>query len=226
MYWQEQNNDGSNKVPERVVDVVFKLQCRSVPMDHAWPLSEAVAAALPWFADEPQAGMHIIHGADSGNGWNRPEGANEVVYLTRRSRLELRVPEHRIAETLALTGSTLDIAANPMLIGEAKKRPLSALTTLYSRYLRTDPEHTEEQFLQLIQAELKRAGIRVRKMLPGRTNLLYHPDGDWITRSLMIADLDAEDAIALQEHGIGGGKKMGCGLFIPHKSIKNTEPQA
>ena len=225
MYWQEQDEKDADKVPERVVDMVFKLECRSVPLDHAWPLSQAVAGALPWFADEPQAGMHIIHGADSGNGWNRPEGANEQVYLTRRSRLELRVPEHRLEDTRALTGQTLDVAGNPMLIGEATKRPLSKLTTLYSRYLRTDPEHSEEQFLALVQAELRQAGIRARKMLPGRTNLLYHPEGDWFTRSLMIADLDTGDAITLQERGIGDGKKMGCGLFIPHKSIKNTEPK-
>ncbi|MES9880712.1 MAG: type I-MYXAN CRISPR-associated protein Cas6/Cmx6 [Sedimenticola sp.] len=39
------------------------------------------------------------------------------------------------------------------------------------------------------------------------------------TRSLMVADLSVEDAIHLQEQGIGEGRSMGCGLFIPQKSF-------
>ena len=36
----------------------------------------------------------------------------------------------------------------------------------------------------------------------------------------MLADLDVEEAVILQQRGIGRHKKMGCGLFIPHKGIK------
>ena len=225
MYWQEDADQDTYKVPDRVVDIVFRTQCRALPMDHAYPLSEAIAAALPWFADEPEAGMHIIHGAGAGNGWNRPEGADELLYLTRRTRLELRVPGHRIDDTLALSGQTLDVVGHALQVGEGSKRPLSTLKTLYSRYLITDSEHSEQQFLAAVNDELRQSGIRARKMLPGLTNRLRHPEGDLFTRSLMIADLELEDAVRLQERGLGTGKKMGCGLFIPHKSIKNTEPE-
>ena len=35
------------------------------------------------------------------------------------------------------------------------------------------------------------------------------------------ADLSFDDAITLQERGVGakGYKKLGCGLFIPHKTV-------
>jgi len=221
MYWQEDNDEPTNKAPERVVDVVFRIDCRALPLDHAYLLSEAIATSLPWFVQEPAAGLHIIHGAGSGNGWNRPENPDELLYLTRRTRLELRIPAHRVDDALALDGQTLDIAGNTLLVGEGHSRPLSVLKTLYSRYMLSDSSHSEAEFLAAVTRELKQAGIRARKLLPGRANRLQHPEGDWFTRSLMIADLELEDAVKLQERGLGAGRKMGCGLFIPHKSIKN-----
>jgi len=39
------------------------------------------------------------------------------------------------------------------------------------------------------------------------------------TRSLMLADLTVEEAVKLQQQGLGADRKLGCGLFIPHKGI-------
>ena len=36
----------------------------------------------------------------------------------------------------------------------------------------------------------------------------------------MVAELTPEHSIRLQQAGLGEGRKMGCGLFIPHKGIK------
>ena len=68
--------------------------------------------------------------------------------------------------------------------------------------------------------QLRELGIRVRKLLCGRAHAIRHPDGRLYTRSLMLADLEAEEAVLLQQQGIGRHKKLGCGLFIPHKGIK------
>ena len=65
--------------PADIVDVVFAISGRSLPVDHAYALSQAIATALPWFADEPGAGLHTIHGAASGSGWMRPEGADALL---------------------------------------------------------------------------------------------------------------------------------------------------
>ena len=226
-YWQDDHDDNSaSRVPRDIVDLVFRMQCRAVPIDHAHHLHQAITGALPWFDDDPDSGLHIIHGADSGNGWFRPEGGDELLYLTRRTKLELRVPAHRVDDTRGLTGVTLEVAGNVMEIGEATIRPLSAITTLYTRYLITEEGQDESEFLAQITVSLKAIGVRARKLLPGRANLLSHPDGAIHTRSLMIADLDLADTIRLQERGLGPGRKMGCGLFIPHKAIKTTVPDA
>jgi len=38
--------------------------------------------------------------------------------------------------------------------------------------------------------------------------------------SLMLHGMGIEHAIKIQETGLGGHRKIGCGIFIPHKSIK------
>jgi len=45
-------------------------------------------------------------------------------------------------------------------------------------------------------------------------------NGPTRTMSIMVADLDPEDAVTLQVNGIGEGRKAGFGLFLGHKGIK------
>jgi CRISPR-associated protein Cas6 len=225
MYWQEKQDEDHSRESKRVTDVVYRMQCRMLPMDHAHSLSSAIHAALPWFAEERDAGLHLIHGAESGNGWERPDGSDELLLLSRRTRLQLRVPIHRLDDALALSGRALDVAGHELVVGDGSARPLNPNATLYARYLLSDPEHSEDQFMAWVAEAMHDLNITPKKMLPGRSKRIRHPDGDWFTRSLMIADLDDDDALRLLERGLGPGRKMGCGLFVPHKSIKHVEPE-
>ncbi|GMQ83736.1 MAG: hypothetical protein BMS9Abin06_0475 [Gammaproteobacteria bacterium] len=225
MFWEEDKDENTSYiVPDDVVDLVYNISCKCLPLDHAYAFSSAVRTALAWIDDEPQAGIHLIHGAESGNGWMRPEDpANELLHLSKRSRMTLRVPKHRIGDAEGLTGEKLDIAGHSLEVGKAKVKLFSALPTQFARYV-VVPEgidHTDESaFMAYAVEELKGLDIRVRKLLCGRTHALQHPDGNLYTRSIMLADLEVEEAVALQRLGIGRHRKIGCGLFIPHKGIK------
>jgi CRISPR-associated protein Cas6 len=223
MFWQEEQNDVDRfVVPEDVVDILFSISCKTLPVDHAHALSAAVKEALPWFEEEEQAGLHLIHVADSGNGWERPQGEDEVLYLSRRTKLTLRVPQHRLEEVKALSGQTLDVAGNEMEVGKSSVRLLSTSTTLYSRYVAvTAGEQSEDEFIAELVQELREAGLRFKKVLCGKETTFHTPEGPMVTRSLMVADLPLDDAVRLQENGIGPHqhKKIGCGLFIAHKAV-------
>ena len=105
MFWQEEKNEsGRFVVPDDVVDVAFNIVCRSLPVDHAYALSQAIIQALPWFAEESGAGLHPIHVADSGNGWMRPENPSDLLYLSKRTKLVLRLPHARAQDAKALSG--------------------------------------------------------------------------------------------------------------------------
>jgi CRISPR-associated protein Cas6 len=222
MYW---NDDTDNKagfaVPDDVVDIAFRIACPTLPLDHAHALSSALLKALPWLEDEAYAGLHLIHGAASGNGWFRPEDTeNELLHLSKRTRMRLRVPRERLQDAQALSGQSLDIEGHPLEVGASEVSLLSSLPTLFSRYVMTREELDETQFLEEVAGQLKALDIPCRKMLSGITHTMKFPDGTVFTRSLMVADLEPEQSVRLQQVGLGEGRMFGCGLFMPHKGIK------
>lgn len=226
MYWQEEDKDQEDfVVPDDVVDLVFSIECKALPVDHAAALFSAIRQVLPWFGESAQTGLHTIHVADSGNGWERPSGADDLLYLSRRTKLTLRLPRNRVENARALSGSLLDVAGHAMRVGSAKEMLLSTNPTLYARYVACPEEQGEEQFIADAVRQLRDMGIRFKKVLAGKHTCLHSADGPVFTRSLMIADLSPEDAVRLQEHGLGPHRELGCGVFIPHKSIKKVEKE-
>jgi len=225
MYWQESRNSENFVVPDDIVDMVYGIRCRSLPVDHAYALSQAIQAALPWFAAEEGAGVHAIHVAESGNGWMRPDDPNALLHLSRRTKLVLRVPKHRIDDAHQLTGQTLDIQGNPLQIETASIRPLSDLTTLFARYIVTDGAD-ESAFLRDALKQLNDMGVRPKKMLCGIEHVIRTPQRSIRARSLMLAELTLPESVRLQQQGLGTERKLGCGLFIPHKDIKELQQAA
>lgn len=228
MYW---NDDTDKKagfaVPDDVVDVAFRIACPTLPLDHAHALSSALLQVLPWLEEEAYAGIHLIHGAASGNGWFRPEDTeNELLHLSKRTRMRLRVPRERLQDAQALSGQSLDIEGHTLEVGKSEVSLLSSLPTLFSRYVITREELDETQFLQEVAGQLEALDIPCRKMLGGITHTMRFPDGALFTRSLMVADLEPEQSVRLQQVGLGEGRVIGCGLFLPHKGINPVkEPE-
>lgn len=224
LYWQEDLSEQHCEVPTDILDILFTLDGKRLPVDHAHALMRAIAGVLPWFEEEPGLGIHSIHVAGSQNGWERPEhGTHSHILLSRRTKLTIRAPRDRVESLIAaLSGVTLDVNGCPLTLGAAKTRLLSKETTLFSRYLVSLPGESEGDFLTRAAAELAALDIRLRKALCGKSLTLAIPDGVLETRSLLLADLAPEESIRLQRHGLGPYRAMGCGLFIPHKGIESV----
>ncbi len=224
MYWNDENEaDATFKVPDDIVDLSFAISCKSLPLDHAYALSLALLADLPWLHQDASSGVHLIHVAESGNGWFRPqETENALLQLSRRTRMMLRVPKDRIDDARALEGKVMDVAGYSLEVGESVIKPLSVLSTLFARHVvMDDPDMDEEAFLEQVVAEMRELGFkRISKVLCGRSHDLRLPDSIVHTQSVMVADLEPEMSVLLQQKGIGPHRKMGCGLFLPHKGIK------
>lgn len=219
MLWEDDTKKVDYVVPEDVVDITYRVICKMIPTTHAWALKEALYKALPWLEAEPEAAIHQIHGATSGNGWERPPDG-ELIHLSKRSRMTLRVPSQRVAEAEKLVGQTLDIDGYELEVGKALTQPLLALPTIFSRYVIVPDGLDENQFIDWVAQQLKARNINVRKMLCGISHVISTPENDYETRSVMIADLDKPESVELQERGIGDGRHLGCGIFLPHKGIK------
>jgi CRISPR-associated protein Cas6 len=211
--------------PADIVDAVFAIACPSLPVDHAYALQQAIQEALPWFAQEPSAGLHTVHGAASGAGWMRPEGENALLQLSHRAKLALRLPAHRAQDAAALVGRTLQVAGWPLRVEKMTLRPLARITTLFSRYV-VLAAGDEVAFVGAASAELGALGIRAERMVCGRVTPVATPERIYQGRSLMLAGLALEQSLLLQRSGLGAGRKFGCGLFIPHKDIADLRSRS
>ena len=221
MFWTEQtDNKKQYEAPDDVIDISYKLECKTLPIDHAQALSDAIHTALPWFGEEELTGLHLIHVAESGNGWMRPEDPeNEVLCLSRRTRMTLRVPKDRLDDAKQLTDQVLDIDGHPLTVKEGAPKILSILPTMFARYIVTEQDLDENQFLKQMVEVLRAMDIPVTKMMAGLQHRMRMREGDVYTRSLMVAEMTPKNAFKLQKHGIGEGRKFGCGLFMPQKGI-------
>lgn len=189
------------------VDLVFALRGKAVALDYADVLWRALAAQLPWLAEEALAGVHPLAGVSPGD---------HELYLTRRARLALRLPAARVDAAQALCGAQLDLRGT-VEVGEASVRPLSPIKTLYSSFV-TVGVNTEDEFLAACGEQLTAAGIAAQ-LVCGKAHVGRGEGGDWRGFSLMLFGLSEEDSLRMQRSGLGGERKRGCGIFIPHKSV-------
>ena len=132
----------------------------------------------------------------------------------------MRLPKERVNDARALIGATLDVCGYPLQVKDAQVRLLSNITILFSRYVMADSQLDEENFLRTCSAQLKALDVRCAKMLCGRSHEIELPGERLFTRSLMLAELNVQDSILIQQKGLGRGRTLGCGLFLPHKDIK------
>lgn len=228
MFWEEEEDKSLHyEVSDSVIDLNFSINCKTLPINHAWSLSQEILVHLPWIKNHETAGIHQIHVAESNNGWMRPEEDNEtaLLYPSRRTKLCLRIPIDKLEETQNLTGKLLDINNHPLQIGNTKIKKFTNAGVIFSRYILSKENEDENSFLTRMATELKnKTDFNVKKMLCGRSHSINTPNGKLVTRHLMIADLDNESSIKIQQLGLGDAKELGCGLFLPHKSIKSLNP--
>jgi CRISPR-associated protein Cas6 len=222
MYWQDEGKERTHAPPNDVVDLAFRIVCRTLPVDHAYALSQAVLAVLPWLAEDESAGVHTIHVAESGNGWMRPDQSDALLYLSRRTKLVLRLPTRRLDEARRLSGQTLDVAGNALRVEDASVRPLSLNAAVFARYVVSDERVDESAFLGQAVVALSAMGIRPKKLLCGIERTIVTPERLLLTRSLMVADLAPAESVTLQQRGLGPLRHLGCGLFIAHKDVKEV----
>lgn len=212
MYNPEWEAVKSMEFTPRVVDLHFDLSAGEIPADHGPALYREILRHLPWLADTPGAAVHPVHGA--------PSGRNANLVINRRVKLVLRLPVDRLQDARALTGKSLDPGAGPLQIGAAKEKNLTPFGTLYSHFV-TLGQGDEAAILAEARRQLKEMGIEC-VLIPGLQRKMLTPDGEISGHTLMLHDLSLVHSLAVQEQGLGLHRIWGCGIFIPHKSIKEV----
>jgi|TARA_Y100000817_G_scaffold208722_1_gene163719 CRISPR-associated protein Cas6 len=214
--WEEEE-ELQLKDTSRMIDVAFRIECKTLPYDHACDLSNEITKNLPWLLDDQLTGIQTLHGPESGNGWVRSE--KEEIFLSKRTRLILRIPRGDIDKVRELENIEINVLGNNIKIGKSTTKTFLIVRDLISRFVLCDKDESEEEFLLGVKKELLNHGVSIKKAICGKAKSLTINGKSKITRSLMIADLSKENSVLLQDTGVGTGRIYGCGIFLPHKSI-------
>lgn len=192
-------------LPPSMLDVAFDVEGEAPARDYRRGLAAALEAALPWLAAEPGAGVHRLNLAVGG----------QAVLLSRRTRLTLRVPRARAPEVEALAGRVLAVDPGQLRLGRPHRRELLPHGTLYAHLVAATGDADEAGFLEAAESELAALGVHCRANCGRRATL---ESGTVHGYSLMLDRLSEADSTRVLEAGLGPYRRLGCGLFVPHKS--------
>jgi CRISPR-associated protein Cas6 len=200
----------------RLIDLQFDLVGTTIPADNAQLLADALQGLLPWLGEDGGSGIQHMKGAETNTG-------DATLNINRRTKLFLRVPKTRIADVQQLVGQSLDLAGHALQIGSFKTREFSPFGNIYAHFVDTGSA-TEEQFVQDVMRELD-GHFQLRcGFICGKRQTLQSASGPLHGYSLMLHDVPPHKSLQLQDEGLGRNRLLGCGIFIPHKSIAPVVP--
>lgn len=208
-----------------IVDLAFGLQSGTVevPRDHGYALYAALSRTLPVLHEARWLAVHPLGGTPTDDNRLRVHPA---------AGLRLRVPTDHIATVLGLTGQTLDVAGTPLPLGAPTVHALVPAASLDARLVvvkLTDVPTRDHPTLARrsldrpamearVQAELarqlERLGIGATATLAGHGRMTV-AGKQIVGFTVRVQGLDADASLALQAAGLGGKRRMGCGVFRP-----------
>jgi len=216
MTWAGWPENKPEEYTPHMIDLQFDLVGTTIPADNAQLLSDALLSLLPWLGEDSGTGIQHLKGAETNSG-------DETLNINRRTKLYVRVPKARVDDMQKLVGQTLDLDGHALQIGSFKTRAFTAFSNIYAHFVDTGST-TEEQFVQDVMRELD-GHFKLRcGFICGKRQTLQSASGPIHGYSLMLHDVPPHKSLQLQDEGMGRNRLLGCGVFIPHKSIAPVMP--
>jgi CRISPR-associated protein Cas6 len=199
-----------------IINLSFPIKGIQIPADHNYKLHGVLCQEVPSLRTLENFSMNTIAG--------RPDQQGKI-HLLKGSRLLLRLPVEAIAQVYPLAGKTLAIGGCPIQLGNPELQALQSVDALSARLV-TIKGYTEPgTFLEAAQRQLNALEIQANLGIPANdkgdpkrlTLRINKPERSYtiVGFSLVVSDLSPEDSIKLQIHGLGGKRRIGCGVFNP-----------
>jgi CRISPR-associated protein Cas6 len=185
------------------LDLCFSIRGKTVQVDHGFDLNSGISRLLPLFHEAQDVGLKLIRGNYVGDG---------LLSLQPNSRLVFRLRSSGLSPYINLAGNTLDLRGHLIQIGVPNTRGLNPVPELYSHLVTTRNGQDQERFLTEINRQLSEMDVKAEIHLGDRKTFTIH-DKKVVGYSMQLHGVTEEDSIKIQEQGLGGRRKMGCGFF-------------
>jgi CRISPR-associated protein Cas6 len=203
-----------------VIDLSFVLVGTTIPLDHGYALFSALCRIVPELHGDTKVGVHPIRGRQTAPG---------VLSLAEGSRLRIRLPSEGIAPYIALAGKEIELAGNHVRVGIPQVDGLVPAANLAARLVTFRNALTSAALEEDVRRELARLEIAgTAHLVPStRPNWQGQPlrrvlrvkDKKVVGYALRVTGLTAVESLRLQEVGLGGRRRMGCGMFVPVREV-------
>jgi len=210
---------------EEYLDLTFKLKGAPIPLDNGYIIYSALSRICSPLHELNSVGIHPIAGIPI---------SNNFLEITEQSRIKIRIHHQQIPLIYPyLTGQAFKICQETYQLNIPDYKPLISSESLYSRLVLIKGFQEPTAFIDAVKRQLDSLEIR------GKIDLLTRQDGTPQRRQLTIvkqekrfkvrgfgvkiSELSPEDSLTLQEQGIGGKRKMMCGVFVPGNRTKQEE---
>lgn len=203
------------------INLVFPVQGDVLWADNNYRLYATLCRICPQLHDLQGLAINTISGISDRQG---------KITLTPYSRLYLRLPVSAIELVYSLAGQKLNIDGYEITLGNPELQTIQPCYSLKARLV-TIKGYTEPmEFLQACQRQLQQLEIQANigipaneKGEPKRLTMKINKSNRSYTIvgfSVVVSDLSEEDSIKLQIHGLGGKRRLGCGVFYPNIRVK------
>lgn len=212
MFANQRNQHELTELHLPYVELSFGVVGETLPADMGYGLYSAVTHLCPEIHQQSGISIQTITGFPDKQG---------KIYLSDNSRLRVRLPVDKIPLLYRLAGKSLKIGVHQIRLGIPKVFMLQPIAKLRSRIVVIKGFQEPKSFLEAAKRQLEALEISGTTIIP--SNLTGDPDRKVIKIKcysivgfgIEISDLNEEDSIKLQMIGLGGKRRMGCGIFVP-----------
>ncbi len=199
------------------IDLAFPVKGTVLNADHNYYLYSAIAREFPILHNLSDLAINTISG--------KPDREGKIL-LVPGSKLWMRLPVENIAYIYQLAGKKLRIGQYSIELGNPSLHPLEPVDALKARIV-TIKGYTEPiPFLEAVKRQLASLEITEGDLgipanyegVPKRLTLqIKKPERTYsiVGYSILVSNLSAEDSLKIQQVGIGGKRRLGCGVFYP-----------
>ncbi len=192
------------------VELHFSFTGATLPSDQGYALYSAISRLIPETHEADWLAIETVPGLARGDG---------ITQLDQSASLKLRLPQDQVPLLLKLSGKRLDLNGHAIRLGAPQIFLLRPSPQLYARIVTIKGFTEPEPFLGAVCRKLDELGVTGEPTI-GPRRVIKIGNHTIVGFALAIHDLTEEGSILLQERGIGGRRRMGCGIFFP------VEPRA
>lgn len=185
------------------VELHFPFTGATLPSDQGYALYGAISRLIPEAHEADWLSLETIPGTARGDG---------ITQLDREASLKIRIPQDRVPLLLKLAGKRLDVNGHAIRLGAPQIFLLKPSPQLYARIVTIKGFTEPEPFLDAVCRKLDELGVKGEPAI-GPRRVVKVGNHTIVGFGLAIHELSDEGSIVLQERGMGGRRRMGCGIF-------------